>query len=163
MSSLYQNEVSAETRMRRALELHIRKIQSGDGYKSDVRKVFLKPPTKAEITAFPAVACLFGEEVAENEDQSDQLWHMALPVTLLGFVQTGGDTLLARENLKLDLLTVFGNAWQLPDAEGRETCMIMSFQGASYFGIYLNEPFTGVAMRYTIRYRPTIPDPTVLA
>lgn len=160
--SLYTHTESVETRQRQALEFHLKDITAEKGYKNTIRQVFNEYPSRAQITDWPAVAAIWGEETVVNSDISDDLWHIELPLFLIGYVQDGHDMPIRKERLKLDLLKKFGVSWQLPGEDGVETCMLMSYKRGSRPGMKINNPEGVVVLEFLIQYRPDINDPTVI-
>lgn len=158
---IYSAEKLAETRLREGLKYQLRQIRRGAGYRNDLNAIFDRLPTTKQIEAFPAAVLVFGKEVIENQDQSDQLWHIRLPIVILAHVMDAADAALARETIKWDVITRLGKNPTLPGEDGVETAMSLSYTGSEPFGMILNEPRVGVALGFDIRYRPDILDPSV--
>lgn len=158
---LYANTDSAETRFRLALKYQLKQITKGNGYKNDIGDIFDRIPTRNQVQGYPAVVIVFGKENILNEDMSDQLWHKEVPLVLLAMVMDNADAPLARETLKQDIEHRLGNYWQLPTAEGVESCFVLRLTGSEPFGMLLNEPRVGVAIGLKVQYRQDILDPSV--
>lgn len=166
----YSEQESGETRMRKALVWNLGQITRDNGYKTTIQKVFTRPPSLAQISNnYPTVVALFGREIREGRDQSDQQWALNVPLVLMVYVEEANDVDLACERVKMDILSRFGGGsgdanarWMLPGEDGAETCLVMAYEGSEQFGMIMNQPKVGIMLYYSIRYRLDIGDPSIL-
>lgn len=160
---LYANPQAAETRLRLALKYQLQQVTIAGGYRNDLVEVWDKIPSRNELASFPCAVLVFGKEEVLNTDQSEQLWHIEVPIVIMAFVNDNDDAALARESIKLDIKQRLGNYWQIPGPDGVETAFQTRYTGAEPFGMVANEPRVGVAIGFRIRFREDILDPSVAA
>lgn len=161
----YENETSAEARVREALMYRLGEIAVAGGYLNDVADVLDDfPDDPGSITSFPTLAVLTGYETRERFD--NEMLYVDLKAVVLAFVEPDGygSVTEAVESIKQDIHAVLGNHPGLPGSDDEPTCQLAVFSFSEPFGRVLDAPLAGslrgVKIGIDVTWQQRFEDPT---
>ena len=161
----------ARNNIREAVKSGLLSITTGGGYRNNIYGVFDPPRDVSQITDFPSVNVLWGEEerttyneyggqIAGNRPLMNLKWSCDLDV----FIVNENDPQSIGDSIVADIGEYFGKNFYVPDSGGDRTAFIAIYRGSSpVMGTELQRPNAWMTVLLDVWYRVPWDNYSVLA
>jgi hypothetical protein len=155
---------SARTNLRAAFMACIKEITTSAGYNYNFLHVFDPPINMENMTEFPVVNLLWGQERRLNTHLmgNDPLLDLAITLQLDVFLNDYNDQSLAIDKAIADIQKYFGLNYYVKPASGSRTVFNCMYLSATPWGTEVQAPNCGVSIELEVWYSIRLNNPDVI-
>ena len=156
---------SVRTNLRNGLKACVQEMTTAGGYNFTYTQVFDPPINMEQMTVYPTVNILYGQERRQNNryrSGNDAVFDLLLPVQFNVFINENNNISLAQDKVLADFQKYFGNNYYVKPATGSRTLFEIAYLSCVVWGTEREVPNCGLSIDFEAYYSIRVNNPDLM-